>query len=300
MRSPVPEQSRGSISCGGIGSFTFGILSAAGLVLGTLFFAASLTPTLLPRTYLTQGVLSGCSFAIGYGIGVLARWLAEYLELPKPKGRILRIAKLIAAAACLLVAAVFLWRAAEWQNSIRKVMALEPVDTSHPLEVGLVALVTFLILIVVARIFQLIFGFVSTRLRRFVPARISHVIGIAVAVVLFWSVIDGVLFRFALHVADSSFREFDALIEPERAQPADPMKTGSEASLLRWDELGRAGREYIVSRAEKPGPRCVFGEKRAGTNFAFMWVCGRPRQRSNVRSSPWPSSSVRERSNGRC
>ena len=227
-------------------------LSAAGLVLGTLFFAASLTPTLLPRTYLTQGVLSGCSFAIGYGIGVLARWLAEYLELPKPKGRILRIAKLIAAAACLLVAAVFLWRAAEWQNSIRKVMALEPVDTSHPLEVGLVALVTFLILIVVARIFQLIFGFVSTRLRRFVPARISHVIGIAVAVVLFWSVIDGVLFRFALHVADSSFREFDALIEPERAQPADPMKTGSEASLLRWDELGRAGREYIVSGPRSP------------------------------------------------
>jgi uncharacterized membrane protein len=33
--------------------------SPAGLLLGTLFFAASLTPTLLPRTYLTQGVLSG-------------------------------------------------------------------------------------------------------------------------------------------------------------------------------------------------------------------------------------------------
>ena len=30
-------------------------LSGVGLLLGTLFFAASLTPTLVPRTYLTQG-----------------------------------------------------------------------------------------------------------------------------------------------------------------------------------------------------------------------------------------------------
>src|SRR5262245_39558585 len=35
--------------------------STCGLLLGTLFFAASLTPSLLPRSYLTQGVLSGLS-----------------------------------------------------------------------------------------------------------------------------------------------------------------------------------------------------------------------------------------------
>jgi uncharacterized membrane protein len=45
--------------------------SPAGMVLGTLFFAASLTPSLIPRTYLTQGVLSGCAMAAGYGLGVL-------------------------------------------------------------------------------------------------------------------------------------------------------------------------------------------------------------------------------------
>ncbi|TJV28464.1 MAG: hypothetical protein E5Y18_16460, partial [Mesorhizobium sp.] len=71
--------------------------SAAGLLIGTLFFAASLTPTLLPRTFVTQGVLSGCSFAAGYGLGVFGRWLADYLELPKPTGRILRAIKLVAA-----------------------------------------------------------------------------------------------------------------------------------------------------------------------------------------------------------
>ena len=50
-------------------------LSTCGLILGTLFFGASLTPSLLPRSYLTQGVLSGFSLAAGYGIGELCRWL---------------------------------------------------------------------------------------------------------------------------------------------------------------------------------------------------------------------------------
>ena len=61
-------------------------LSGTGLLLGTLFFAASLTPTLIPRTYLTQGVLGGGVFAIGYGLGVFWRWLWGYMELPTPEG----------------------------------------------------------------------------------------------------------------------------------------------------------------------------------------------------------------------
>src|SRR5215471_5811119 len=93
-------------------------LSTSGLLLGMLFFAASLTPTLLPRSFLTQGVLSGCSLAAGYGIGVLARWLWIYLELPQPEGRPARVARLAAASGCAVVALAFLWQAARWQNSI--------------------------------------------------------------------------------------------------------------------------------------------------------------------------------------
>ncbi|RWO88959.1 alpha/beta-hydrolase family protein [Mesorhizobium sp.] len=221
--------------------------SAAGLLIGTLFFAASLTPTLLPRTFVTQGILSGCSFAAGYGLGVFGRWLADYLELPKPTGRILRAIKLVAAATCILVAVAFLWQASEWQNSIRQLMRLEPVDTAHPLKIGLIALLTFVLLILLARLFQVTFLFISRMLGRIVPKRVSYVIGIAAAAALFWTVVNGVFFRVALHAADSSFQAFDELIEPETQQPADPSKTGSDTSLIEWDELGRAGREFIAT-----------------------------------------------------
>jgi uncharacterized membrane protein len=211
-----------------------------------LFFAASLTPTLLPRSFLTQGVLSGFALAAGYGIGVSGRWLWAYMELPQLKGRLL-VAKLATATGCAVVAVIFLWQAARWQNSIRELMELEPVDTAHPLEVALIALVVFAILMALAWFFQLTLRFVAIRVNRFLPRRVSNVIGVIAAVALFWSVISGVLFQVALRVADASFQEYDELIEPETEPPTGPLKTGSSASLLAWDELGRAGREFISS-----------------------------------------------------
>jgi len=50
-------------------------LSTIGLLTGTLFFAASFTPSLIPRDYLLQGVLAGLAFGVGYLLGVLGVWL---------------------------------------------------------------------------------------------------------------------------------------------------------------------------------------------------------------------------------
>ncbi|MBR1121623.1 alpha/beta-hydrolase family protein [Bradyrhizobium lablabi] len=221
--------------------------SIGGLLLGALFYAASLTPTLLPRTYLTQGVVSGCAIAAGYGIGVFGQWIWTYMELPQPSGRILHVARLAAAAGCALVAVVSLWSAAPWQNSIRELMQLEAVDTAYPLRVTMIALAIFAIAVALARLFELTLRFVGMRVSRFLPRRVSNVVGVVAAVALFWSIIDGVLFRVVLRIADASYQQLDELIEPETPPPSDPLKTGSGASLLAWQELGRAGREFISS-----------------------------------------------------
>lgn len=222
-------------------------LSGIGLLLGTLFFAAALTPTLVPRTILTQGVLAGACFALGYGIGVFWRWLWAYLELPEPRERLRAIANTIIAIICAGVALYFLWRAAEWQNSIRRLMRMEPVASAHPIMLSLIALLTFITLLILARLFREVTRFVAARMRRIVPRRVANVIGVALAVLLFWLLANDMIFRLAFQAADSSFREYDALIEPERPQPTLPLKTGSSASLITWLELGRAGREFVTS-----------------------------------------------------
>jgi hypothetical protein len=122
---------------------------------GTLFFAASLTPSLIPRTLLTQGVLSGIALGAGYGIGVLGHWLWSYLELPDPSPRTVRIVKLVAAAACAAIAAFFLWKTYGWQNSIRILMEMKPADSAHPLRIGMVALGVFGAVMIVSRMFSL-------------------------------------------------------------------------------------------------------------------------------------------------
>ena len=222
-------------------------LSGIGLVLGALFFAAALTPTLVPRSYLTQGALAGACFAIGYGAGIFWRWLWHYLELPEPSARIRSTTNALVAGGCLLVVIIFLWRAAEWQNSIRAAMKMDPVETAHPLKVCVIALITFLVLLALARLFGIVTRFLSTRTRRFIPRKIANILGVLVAALLFWSIANNLLIRTAFRALDSSFREFDALLEPERPQPTAPGKTGSAASLVKWNELGRAGREFVAS-----------------------------------------------------
>jgi len=221
--------------------------STIGLLVATTFFAASLTPSLLPRTALIQGVISGAALAVGYALGLFMRWLWTYMELPVPSRRAMDSARPWIAGACLLVAIATLSKEAEWQNSVRRLMGLEPVTHALSLKIALVAFVTFTLLLALGWLFSLIWRRVSQKAQRLVPRRIANVIGLLVAVTLFWSIASGVLLRALLHRADASFQELDALIKPERTRPASALKVGSDASLLKWDELGRQGREFIAT-----------------------------------------------------
>ena len=216
-------------------------------MLGALFFAAALTPTLIPRSYLTQGALAGGCFAIGYLAGELWRRLWHYLELPEPSARARSVANALVAALCLLVVTISLWRTTAWQNAIRSVMKMAPVETAHPLKVCAVALITFVVLLVLGRLFAFVARFLAARTRRVIPRKVANVIGVLVAALLFWSLASNVLIRTAFNALDSSFRELDVLFEPERPQPTDAARTGSAASLVKWKELGRMGRRFIAS-----------------------------------------------------
>ena len=221
--------------------------SAVGLVFATLFFAASLTPTLIPRTYLTQGALSGGCAAIGYGVGAALYWLWRYLELPEARGRVRRLLDLLLAGGCAILLAACLWRATQWQNEVLRLMHQEPVAGSYPLRIWVVALPIFLMLIALGRCFKIIFRRVANWTLHFVPRRVANVIGIGVAGVLFWSIANGIVFRIAIHMLDASFREADEMIAPDRVAPITSSKTGSPASLVAWDKLGRRGREFVSS-----------------------------------------------------
>jgi len=60
-----------------------GPVSVPSLLLGLLFFAASLTPSLIPRGPEIQGVLGGLVTALGYMLGQVVALLWRAADLPR-------------------------------------------------------------------------------------------------------------------------------------------------------------------------------------------------------------------------
>jgi uncharacterized membrane protein len=220
-------------------------LSIVGVLLGTVFLSVSLSPSLLPRPPAVQGLLAGVSFAIGYGFGVAGMALWQFLQLPVAGPRVASMLRIIAAVLCALIAIFFLWQASTWQNSLRALMGMDGSVGLQPAAVGPIAALVFAVLLALARLFRRTFHFLSRQLARFVAPRISHLVGIVISLLLFWSAVDGVLFGYLLRAADQSFRQLDALIEDDLPRPTRPEQTGSAASLVDWRQLGRQGRRFI-------------------------------------------------------
>jgi len=225
-----------------------GSFSAAGLILGALFWAAALTPSLVPRDGLLQGAIGGLCFSAGYALAVavvaLCAWLG-LLGLPKLLLRPIRIASGIAAIVIMLAAA---FKGDGWQDEVRLALDMPPKGGSWPLILIVVGLAVIAVLMLAGRFFAALRDFVSAPLRRVLPPRVAVLIAVAAASWIFWSVGNGVLLDALLRGLDSSYRRVDALIPPEEAKPEDPMKAGSAASLVHWEDLGRQGRLRVLSQ----------------------------------------------------
>src|SRR5688572_1191272 len=104
--------------------------SSSGLLLGALFFLASLTPGLVPRSNSAQALVSGACLAVVYGLGVLIRWLWIYLELRLPRFATTGGWRKTAIAVSAAIFALALWCGQAWSNVITELMHLPPAGAS--------------------------------------------------------------------------------------------------------------------------------------------------------------------------
>ena len=215
-----------------------------GTALGALFFCLSLTPSLLPRDWLTGGIIGGITAAIGYGIGVLISALVRRLVLrgrtwwPPPR----RVRDLLnAAVVALSVGASMLMvvPAAGWQREISAVMGTEGPATSDYLRTLPVAFVTVAVLIVTARVIRsAIARMARVMIRRWnVNDEVALFIGTAVVVVLIVTMVNGVLVRGFLAAASAVFQPQNATTRVGVEQPGQAERSGSPGSFAAWDTL---------------------------------------------------------------
>lgn len=221
-------------------------LSGFGLLVGALFFAASLTPSLMPRPAALQGALSGLSAALGYTIGSFGIWLWRIMDLPEAEGQAERGFRLLFILAAIGIFILALVQADEWQDATRAAIGLGPVTTAHPFTVAPVSLVVFTILWLLGSAFLFVARRAGRALDRVMPGRTGIVLGLLLTAYFFWAIGDGVLVRRVMQAADASFAAGELVFDLDKNQPTDPMMTGSEASLVDWDDLGNRGRDFVA------------------------------------------------------
>ena len=223
------------------------------MLVGGLVFALSLTPSLLPREYLMQGLLSGLAFAVGYGAGALGAWLWKFLELPRPRGRTRAMLIAASSGAVAIVAGVALWRLAIWQDSVRALMSM-PAVSAYRVRVVLIALVTAVVLLAIAWALRACLLAAHRVVERVVPRRVSYVLSTLLVGTLLVLVARGVISRFLLRAADAAFLRIDEQVdEDEIPRPDGEWASGGPGSLIPWNTIGRRGKEFIVegpSRAQ--------------------------------------------------
>lgn len=226
----------------------FSVLS---LLSGLFLASASLTPSLIPRDMLFQGLLAGVAMAIGYLMMrfVLALWSA--LAVPMLTGVPARIAKITLAVPVFSLLVFCAGEARDWQDSIRQRMDLPALETTNTLKIIAVALVVFLALFLIGVLIQQLFDLLRNRLSRYIPERNANVLGLLLSALIVIVVTrDGVVNN-AMQILDKSYVAAQHLTKPQLAAPTAGWQSGSGQSEISWDLMGEPGREFVLGGPKK-------------------------------------------------
>jgi len=222
-------------------------LNFMGIASGTIFYCLSLTPSLLPRPPFFEGMIAGISFALGYAFGVFLSWLVR-LVVPRcePPANIKRWAwATLLVVAVFLMAAYALWQKS-WQNQVRVRIGEQPLQSHHSVTIILTAFVFASMIILAGRLIGWAIRVASAYLGRWVPARLSAAAGtlvVAIILVLFY---NGVIVRAFVSVSNNVYKKQNVQTAPGVRQPTDALRSGSSASLVRWNALGYQGRSFVA------------------------------------------------------
>ncbi len=220
--------------------------SYIGVLIGLFFFAMSLTPSLLPRGIFFQGLVSGISLAIGYGLGLSIQQIWLYLQLPKPIERQQRIINVFIQLVAGFVLFMFMWKYVGWQNDVLEATGSDKtisIVTLLPI-VAVTSIVGYLLLVLSRSVLKF-FRMIMRWFRKALPHRVANVIGVTVAAFLLVNILNGVLIEGFFAVANQTFSVTDARLEEGIDQPLVIEKSGSPESQSPWDELGRQGRKFV-------------------------------------------------------
>jgi uncharacterized membrane protein len=218
-----------------------------GTAVGLLFIWFSMTPSLLPRTALFQGLVSGVSGAIGYGLGVFSVWLVRYMRSrdSSPPAPVWAWKALIPIGVIGMV--IMATRFHVWQDQVRDLMGVKHLEWYDYPEAAILSLVVLFALVEIGQLIRRLVIFLVGQVDRVAPFRVSATIVVVALVTLTITLLNGVVIKFTMNKLNSTFNSVNEEGKAETEAPKSRLRSGGPESLVGWDTLGHQGRIFVAA-----------------------------------------------------
>ncbi len=216
--------------------------SPIGLGAGLIFWFASLTPTLVPRGWIVQGVTSGVCLAIGYGIGAAVERTARRVASRPAGAPRLKVPVPVPAVVVPLVigvAGMLAWAA--WQDEARDLVGMSHLAWWEGPPMVLLSVVVGVELIWIGTAIGRWLHAAHRGVRRRLPAWLAMP-----ATFLLTVAFAGLVGSQMVVAANLIYEALDQGTNPGIDQPTLATVSGSPASLVAWDTMGLWGRDFAA------------------------------------------------------
>lgn len=216
-----------------------------GTAVGLLFLLLSMTPSLLPRGPMFQGIVSGVAGAIGYSLGVFGVWLARFMRSRASSPPAPRWAWLALVALGTLGVVLGIVYFHYWQDHVRDLMGVPRLKWYNYIQAGVLAVILLFVFVEVGQLIGRLVRFLARQLGRVAPPRVSFVVTVVVLLSVGIAVLNGVVVRGAMSLLNKSFSAVNDEMDPNHPAPTTSLRSGGPDSLVSWASLGHQGRIFM-------------------------------------------------------
>jgi len=216
-----------------------------GTFVGLIFVFLSLTPSLLPRGPLFQGLVSGAAGAIGYMIGVFGVWLVRYMRGKDTSPPAPRWAWIGLTVFGLIGMVVMQFAFHRWQDDVRDLMGVPHLKWFNYPQAAIIAIAVLFVFVEIGQLVRKLVLFLVRQLERIAPPRVSGVVAVGLLLALTIALLNGVVVRAAMDWLNHTFESVNNEDSPDRSAPTTSLRSGGPESLGSWASLGHQGRVFV-------------------------------------------------------
>ncbi len=227
-------------------------LSGSGLFFAAAYFLISTSPSLLPRTWYYQGLISGLCAGAGYGLGVVLAWVARRvarlvdlrITVSRDTAQFLRVAWPVVAAVAVVAVTASNVRSQGRTAEFVRLSPLRPVDWLGAI---LLALAIAVLILSIARGLRRATHRLAEAAGQVLPRTIATIVAVVVVTMTTLWVSDSVLFHRGMQAMAGMAAQVNAIQPEGRSAPTSPLLSGGPGSRESYASLGYQGQLFVTN-----------------------------------------------------